>query len=169
MGREIRRVPPNWEHPKNERGYIPLYDESYLDAITEWIDSHQKWLKGEHKDQIGDSDMKRYKYYADWAGNPPDVDSYRPEWKEDQATWFQVYETVSEGTPVTPPFATAEELVEYLATKGDFWDQQRGDGPWSRHAAQSFCLQGGYVPSAMIVNGKFIKGRDVPGMEKGKA
>jgi hypothetical protein len=41
---------------------------------------------------------------------PPD----HPQDKE--ATWFQAWETVTEGTPVTPPFATTDELVDYLAT-----------------------------------------------------
>jgi hypothetical protein len=33
---------------------------------------------------------------------PPD----HPKGKE--ATWFQAWETVTEGTPVTPPFATTD-------------------------------------------------------------
>lgn len=53
MGREIRRVPPNWQHPKytaENSGiyssrigrYMPLYDRPYIEAITEWIDGHRK-------------------------------------------------------------------------------------------------------------------------------
>ena len=63
---------------------------------------------------------------------PPD----HPQDKE--ATWFQAWETVTEGTPVTPPFATTDELVDYLVTRGDFWDQERGDGPWDRKSAEEF-------------------------------
>lgn len=43
MGREIRRVIANWEHPKetkfnpfkriDETGYKSLYDESYISAL----------------------------------------------------------------------------------------------------------------------------------------
>ena len=33
MGREIRKVPPNWEHPKKADGtYHPMYDEYFDDA-----------------------------------------------------------------------------------------------------------------------------------------
>jgi hypothetical protein len=64
-------------------------------------------------------------------------------------TWFQVYETVSEGTPVTPPFATKEELVDYLVANGDFWDQHRGDGGWSRENAEAF-VGAGFAMSLVV-------------------
>jgi hypothetical protein len=72
--------------------------------------------------------------------------------------WWQVYETVSEGTPVTPPFATKEELIEYLVEHGDFWDQRNRHDyrcyvdpgcypPWSRKAATTFVMEDGWCPS----------------------
>lgn len=43
MGREIRRVPPNWEHPRYTEenapseqaigGHIPLFDKTYEEAL----------------------------------------------------------------------------------------------------------------------------------------
>ena len=79
-------------------------------------------------------------------------------------TWWQVYETVSEGTPVTPPFETQEELVEYLVANGDFWDQSRRAkggssmpcGPWPREQAKKFVLGRGWAPS-LIVDAKGIR------------
>lgn len=50
MGREIRRVPPNWEHPKNDKGYIPMYDQEFTAAAREWLDSAIAWDNGTHKD-----------------------------------------------------------------------------------------------------------------------
>lgn len=105
-------------------------------------------------------------YTSDWPlaewlsdeGRPPDPDYYRP-WKDEDATWFQVWETVSEGTPVTPPFATKEELVDYLATKGDFWDQRRGDGPWVRTNAEAF-VGSGWAPTLMVKDGVISAPRD---------
>ena len=39
MGREIRRVPKGWEHPRDEGGkYIPMFDQSYDDAAKEWLE-----------------------------------------------------------------------------------------------------------------------------------
>ncbi|HEX8564120.1 MAG TPA: hypothetical protein VF648_00530 [Pyrinomonadaceae bacterium] len=120
MGREVRQVPPNWEHPKNENGiYQPMFEESYEVAISEWIENHQLWLKGEHPDQRAE-----YKYFAQWDGDPPDIEYYNIYYTEDEATWYQLYETVSEGTPVSPPFETKEKLAQYLAENGDFWYQQ---------------------------------------------
>ena len=38
----------------------------------------------------------------------------------EELTWWQVYGTVSEGTPDTPAFATSAELIYYLFTYGDY-------------------------------------------------
>ncbi len=97
---------------------------------------------------------------------PPDPEYYRPQWGEGLATWWQVYETVSEGTPVTPPFATREELVEYLVENGDFWDQARRKrgwtitdcAPWSRATAEKFVLGSGCAPSMISFGGRLMSG-----------
>lgn len=160
-------VPPNWEHPQKdeydvirrrmEKRYQPLYDQPYKEAIAEWLKDHLLWVDGKHPDQL-DGTAAGYENYADWGGNAPDVKYYRPNWKEEDRTWFQVYETVSEGTPVTPPFATKEELVEYLVTNGDLWDQRRrAEGntimncdPWSRKTAEHFVYGTGWAPSMIM-------------------
>lgn len=145
MGREIRRVPPNWEHPKKEHynvmtrqaeeRYQPLYDRDFEGQMREWLDDLDKWLKGEFNrvraepPDLNYSIDEPYRSFVNWGGNAPDPEYYRPKWSEEEATWFQAYETVSEGTPVSPPFATTEELAQYLAANGDFWyqkDQEEG-------------------------------------------
>lgn len=164
MGRELRKVIPNWEHPKKDRSdsFQPMFDRPYIDAITEWINQHLLWEKGEHPDQPNEC-----RYFAEWDGNPPDFEYYRPCWKTEEMTWFQVYETVSEGTPVTPPFETKEELVEYLVENGDFWDQKRRErktpfsmpcDPWKREHAENFVFGDGWAPSGVFANGKFMSG-----------
>jgi len=121
MGREIRRVPKGWEHPKNDRGFQPMYDEDYETAITQWIENHNLWLIGKHPDQKKYPDAAKCKYYAEWEGNAPEVEYYRPKWKDEERTCFQVYETVSKGTPVTPVFESKEKLIEHLVEHGDDW------------------------------------------------
>ena len=160
MGREIRRVPPCWEHPrfteettsyKNNIGeYRPCYDETYEDAADEWLLELAKWEAGDNPDRY-DKDLG-CRYYWDYEDGVPDATSYRPVFTE-EPTWFQVYETVSEGTPVTPPFSTEAALVDYLSENGDFWDQSRGDRPPSRKNAQRF-VSGGYAPSMMVIQPK---------------
>jgi len=155
MSREIRRVPAGWEHPKDKAGnYQPLYDEDYETVITEWINNHNLWLGGKHPDQIKCPErMKEYKYYAEWSDNPPMIEYYRPRWTDEERTHYQVYETVSEGTPLTPAFATKEELIDYLVEYGTFWNPVGYD----RAVAEKF-VNSGWVPSGMVANGKFYRG-----------
>lgn len=161
MGREIRRVPPNWEHPRyteddcphnREVGdYRPCHDEDYKSAAAEWWRQCDLWQRGEHPDRSDE-----YRYYWEYAGGPPIEEYYRPEFTEDP-TWFQVYQTVSKGTPVSPPFATEEELARYLYENGDFWYQEsisRGmsdSKPESYEDALAF-VQAGHAFSLMVRN-----------------
>lgn len=160
MGREIRRVPPNWEHPRQTcphstwfggcreaeendgKCFKPMYDRDFETEIEDWYAQYQLWKKGEHPDQADYPDDTKGKTFWDWDGGPPDPEYHRPKWSEEEATWYQVYQTVSEGTPVTPPFATKEELVDYLVEHGDSWDQERGDGGWDRKNAEAFVKVG---------------------------
>ena len=136
MGREIRRVPPNWEHPvytadnashtSDIGGFIPMYDQSFKEAAEEWKQRLLAWERGERECYF-----KKDKYPSDyqfweWDGGPPDRESYRPEFTE-EPTWYQVYETVSEGTPCSPPFETKEELIQYLMTEGGLHRQEYPD------------------------------------------
>ena len=144
MGREIRRVPKGWEHPKNEKGYFtPIYNEYYLDAFNEWIAEHNEWLSGTHPDQLGLSeDTKGCRFYAQWNGNPPDVNYYLTEkWEDKDLTCFQIYENVSEGTPVSPLFNSLDELITFLTENG-----------YSREQATKFA-KSSYAPSFSINNG----------------
>jgi hypothetical protein len=165
MGREIRRVPPKWEHPKDEQKselpYIPMFDRDFETTARKWIEDCIAWDNGTHKDIIADPDRKtRIPYYWQWE-NPPDEDTCRPKFTE-PATWYQVYETVSEGTPITPPFATKEELVEYLVNYGDFWQQHSWENRfkeswyrdarvpgWDREAAVQF-VEMEWAPSGVM-------------------
>ena len=162
MGREVRMVPPNWEHPRTNRygeeGYQPMYDKPYKQAAKEWMDECLLWHKGEHPSQMSEwaADCE---YYWEYDGNPPDKEYYLPELTE-EPTWYQVYETVSEGTPVSPPFATKEELVDYLVENGDFWDQRRGHSGPTREAAEAFVGMG-WAPSFVgTVGGGIVSGVD---------
>lgn len=164
MGREIRRVPPNYQHPKRpclhwtrckgNECYQPQYDETYEEASENWIEGFEKWQKGETLDRFEEDGCK---YFWDWWGRPPEEEYYRT-YKNEEATWYQVYQTVSEGCPVTPPFETQRELVEYLVEHGDFWAQERNEGGLSRQAAENFVYGSGYAPSMIVNNGKISTG-----------
>ena len=166
MGRELRRVPPNWDHPKVMRhngreDYQPMRDTTFEDAAAEWKAEFMKWDSGERPAYCSD-DSQNMEFW-EYEGGPPDREYHRP-WKDEEATWFQVWETVSEGTPVTPPFATQDELIDYLVANGDFWDQRRrAEGssvmncdPWSREDAESFVKGSGWAPS-MVMDEKGLR------------
>jgi hypothetical protein len=135
MGREIRRVIPNWEHPKRSNGsYQPMHNKIFKEVADEWVRKFQLWQKKQHPDQICLGLSCPYYWQRE---NPPDEEYYM-EKTDQEKTWYQVYETISEGTPVTPPFETKEEIIEYLVKNGDFWDQQRRRGGWPRKHAERF-------------------------------
>jgi hypothetical protein len=179
MGRELRMVPPNWKHPtygdceRDKEGpyhsrihstrqyeksdYISLYDDNYERAANEWVAAFIDWHVN------GNAKSEWSKYY--WEYDTPPDEAYYRLYKDEEATWYQIYETVSEGSPVTPPFATKEELIEYMTTKGDFWKQRAvvryGDPftPYSKQAAE-YLINGGYAPSFVVENGVIKEGAE---------
>lgn len=170
MGCEIRRVPADWEHPtqrcehspwkggcdhalkNNGRCYRPLFDRDYLTEAREWLDKAIAWDNGTDPDCV--EHKATHPFYWQWAGEPPDAKYYRPRWTS-EPTHYQVYETVSEGTPVTPHFATTTELADYLVEHGDFW----GGGKWTRKGAEEFCNRG-WAPSMVIKDGIAYRPKD---------
>jgi hypothetical protein len=165
MGREIRMVPPNWQHPKDERGQLrPMYRGNFADKFTQWLADFDRV-------RAGDLDEIERECYAkpgmnplaEWLrdeGMPLRPNGYEP-WRKEDATWIQVWETVSEGTPVTPAFPTASELVNYLVAHGDFWDQRRGNGGYTRAQAEAF-VKSGWAPSMMVCGDKITTGIAIP-------
>lgn len=120
MGREIRRVPPWWQHPIDATGnYIPLFDRSYDEAVRDYKYELKLWEDGRHPSQHKYPDDTTGLSYEDWIGAPPDPRIHRQQsWTEDEATHVQLYENISEGTPASPMFATLEELGAWMIEHG---------------------------------------------------
>lgn len=57
-----------------------------------------------------------------------------------EGTGWQLWETVSEGSPISPVFATADELIEWMANNG-----------YSREGARRF-VEAGYAPSLVMTS-----------------
>jgi hypothetical protein len=189
MGREIRRVPPTWEHPMREcrhnpwaggcataklndgKCYHPLYDEDAETAWAEWLKEFDEWKAEEFERVIKEHPEHDYKLdepysaFCHWHGQPPNAEYYRPKWKEEEATAFQMYETVSEGTPVSPVCATKDALIDYLMNHGDYWSQYRcaesgGDPRWSREAAEGFVKTEWSMSMMITPSGQMIQPSD---------
>lgn len=120
MGREVRRVPANWQHPKieqpnyikgiMEQRYQPMFDEPFAPAMHEWYAKWEAWERGERPDYAGDFDGS----YIDWNGGPPNPAYYRPDWPDSECTHIMMYENTSEGTPISPAFEKPEDLARWL-------------------------------------------------------
>lgn len=150
---EIRKVAPNWSHPVMFRNgnmeFVPLL-KSFSEDLRNWERESKEWEDGTHEDLVKGYVSKDYYPTLEDYEPKPERESYMPEWSSEEATWLQVYETVSEGTPISPAFATPEELIDYLVEYGDYWQQSlrsrqrrprhcQGDiGPWEREEAVSF-------------------------------
>jgi len=121
MGREVRRVPAGWAHPKDEKGrWIPLLKGSFVQHDADWNEQYAKWRDG----LVSDYETRGWKpkppdapyRMKDWyGGGRPDPDDYMPAWSKAERTHWQMYENVSEGTPISPVMETPEALARWLA------------------------------------------------------
>lgn len=117
MGREVRRVPKDWHHPSNSRGhYIPLLGGSFLERLRGWKEDSAQWQKGMRWTW---NRKKLVPVDAEDLGQPfeekPKRADYMPDWTTTVASHYQMYETCTEGTPISPVFAAPEELARWLA------------------------------------------------------
>lgn len=92
MGVVVRAVPPGWQHPVNDRGdFVGQYDgDQYEPDMLEW----------EADGSIPEEQ--------------PNPKSYMPRWSPEEATHFMLYETVTEGTPISAAFASMEALMGWV-------------------------------------------------------
>ena len=142
MGRELRRIPRNWEHARNERGdYMPLKDGLNL-ALREWEAEAVKWAEGIIPEKQKYPSMS----FEEWYGEKPNPQDYMPDWPEAERTQWQMYETSTEGTPISPPMESAEALAHWLADNGAccFASMTATYEEWL------IIIQAGSVPSVII-------------------
>lgn len=171
MGREVRMVPSNWQHPtywaknwrtgKPELRFKPMHKSSYAERVAEWDEAASKWEAGLFEDYSSfptvtwkPKDADDTGSYTEYAGDRPKEDEYMPVFPEGTATHLMMYENTSEGTPISPAFATPEELARWLA------DNQAsafgGDGADYEHWLA--VAKNGWAPSMVIANGRMMSG-----------
>lgn len=166
MGREVRRVPPSWVHPRDEDGhYIPLLDRDFEAELREWKEQNALWERGEHPDQEAFPQFADQPY-SEWAGEIPDPALYRPKWAE-EPTAYQVYENVTEGTPISPVFPTKEQLIDWLVNDGSGMGLGGTRQRMSRRAAEAFVEDGSsvsmvFTPKTGLTSGIDLYERDEP-------
>ena len=107
MGRELKRVPLDFDYPLNEiwKGYVP---SEAKDKVVEWKnwDISDSVCSACEKQGNECYESAPYCIYnpeieAIWHYNPPEGEGY------------QMWETTTEGSPQSPVFKTLDELCEW--------------------------------------------------------
>ncbi len=160
MGREVRRVPKDWEHPKKRGSYVPLHGGSVSELQKRWDEEAAQWKRGMRRGWTGEpawvphGQRKDYPF-EDWDGDRPDAADYMPDWPEVERTHLQMYETCTEGTPISPVFKSPEKLARWLADNGasSFGHMTATYEQWlatiKRGSAVSAFIQGGVITSGV--------------------
>lgn len=120
MGREIRNVPATWVHPfdfKTKR-HVPLYGRSFASSLAGWEKDREQFERGLWCDGEPLPESAKGLSFEEWNGGKPREEDYMPAWPDSERTHCQMYETTSEGTPISPVFATAEECAKWCADNG---------------------------------------------------
>ena len=112
MTHEVRRVPPHWHHPTDRDGeHIPLRNgPDYREECAEWDQGLKNW---------DPATSKFSQTYEEFQGPRPDASHYMPVWSKSQATHYQMYETITEGTPISPVMDSPAQLARWLAANSD--------------------------------------------------
>ena len=141
MGREVRRVPADWQHPKDCSGkYTPLFPgEDYPPRAKEFIELIKSKGLQEAIEECG----------------APDINDYTPNWPDHERTHLMMYETTSEGTPISPAFATPEKLARWLAdtNASAFGGMTASYESWLRIARGGFAPSAVYTPQTGLISG----------------
>lgn len=135
MGREVRRVPATWEHPRDEHGHhIPMHkhfpynDEEIAEGLRDG------WL----------------------TNDPPNYGcDVMPQWPDSERTNYQMYEDTTEGTPISPVCATPKEIARWLADNGASafaYDTATYD-QWLRMISRGSSFSAMYSPATGMISG----------------
>ncbi len=134
MGREVRKVPADWKHPVDELTgrHKPMFPSGRYDLEA------SQFLEKANTAGLQEA--------VDYFGGAPDVNDYMPTWTESECTHLMMYEDTSEGTPISPAFATPEELAQWLAdtNASAFGGEGASYEAWLRIA------RGGWAPSMVF-------------------
>ena len=142
MGREVRRVPADWQHPKDDRTgeYRPLPSgEFYEDDVREFL-------------RI--TNTEGLQAAIEYFGKAPERKDYMPNWPASERTHYMMYEDCTEGTPISPAFPSPEALAHWLTDTGAsaFADLDADYEHWLRVA------HGRSAPSMVLEDGKIYSG-----------
>lgn len=142
MGREVRKVIANWQHPKDEyeQRFKPLLNRDY---------------KQEAADFLNLANEKGLQEAIDYYGCAPDESDYMPAWSNEEKTHLMMYENTSEGTPISPAFETPEELAKWFVENNAsaFASQTASYEAWLKLANGGYAVSMVITPSTGLISG----------------
>lgn len=113
MGREVREVPADWQHPvKWEPGKHWPNISPYAEPKFIPLRDLDEWSTGEYREESIVDIMEEEGLTREEAEVQHDASVV--DYGDRPRTHVQMYETVSEGVPVSPVFATRSELATWL-------------------------------------------------------
>src|SRR5690606_114544 len=95
-----------------------------------------------------------------YAGQRADAEAWEPTEPPEGEGW-QLWETVSEGSPISPVFETPEGLARWMVSGASKWMM-----PASYEGALKF-VKAGWAPSAVAVGGDVVDGATWVGSREG--
>lgn len=142
MGKEVRRVPEGWQHPMTYDSrlrvpvFVSLLQRSMAEDVVEWSTCMEEYDEEE-------------------CGSVPVPEEYMP-----TGEWFQLFETVSEGSPLSPSFETGDELAAWLAEHGDFYGTE-----WTAEQAEAM-VRVGWAPSLYFDGSEVYESHEIPALQE---
>jgi hypothetical protein len=128
-------VPASWVHPEGDRGPKPLFEGPYSKSAAQFLAM---------------ANEKGLQEAVDYFGQAPVQEDYMPDFEPGTATHLMMYETCSEGTPISPAFATPEELAHWLADNNASAFGREG----ATYEQWLATCKSGFAPSAVFIPGQ---------------
>lgn len=131
MGREVKKVDKDFDWPVGE---------TWFGYELPSIQCQKCWTQPDEQENCGSC----------WHEGVLGVTAEPP-----LGQWYQMWETTSEGSPISPPFETAEELAHWLVDNNA---SSFGSMTATYESWLGMIQGGGYAPSAIISDGRLMSG-----------
>jgi hypothetical protein len=149
----------DWQHPRDAHGeHIPLLSGAeYEKHVRRWDEEAAKWQDGLEHD-LGTDEWRpidpdlRTMTYAEYAGDRPNLKNYMPSWADTECPGYQMYEEVSDGTPLSPVCRSPEELARWLTDHG----ASAFGGTTANYNEWLYVARGGHSGSAAVRTGEIV-------------
>lgn len=146
MGREVRRVPTNFEWPLNQTwwGYLlPFVPCQLCNGTGKASKPGIVWY------------WKEEDFESEYCPVCEGEGRKCPKIEVPRGPAYQMWETCSEGSPISPPFETQEELAHWLADSGasSFGSRRASYEQWLQMIQAEWAPSAVFTPETGLVSG----------------